>query len=114
MSARVPLPPREFLVKLTDVSDRAAAGWGWQAGWLAGYAAAQADAPPVDLPFDPVRAPAAVVKVYVQTAVDEVIRAATAIREQIERDLSGPAPFDGLLKAVERLPESKRAKAASP
>lgn len=36
-----PMPPADWLKAHTDVSDRAAAGAGWQTGWLAGQAAAR-------------------------------------------------------------------------
>lgn len=39
-----PMPPQDWLKKHTDVSDRAAAGAGWQQGWLAGQAATRGQA----------------------------------------------------------------------
>ncbi len=65
---RLPDPSREFLATLTDVSDRAAAGYGWQHGYLAGLAAAGTLG--AGLPFDPVRTPAAIAKVYAQDGKD--------------------------------------------
>lgn len=45
-----PMPPKEWLRKHTDVSDRAAAGAGWQEGWLAGRTSGSTTAePPPDL-----------------------------------------------------------------
>lgn len=94
---RLPDPPAEFLATLTDVSDRAAAGYGWQHGYLAGLAAAST--PDAALPFDPVRAPAAVAKVYALAVVDEVRNALAQIERNLDADLSGPHPFRQLLAA---------------
>lgn len=95
---RVPLPPAEFLASLTDVSDRAAAGYGWQAGYLAGLQAAGATPG-----FDPVKAPAAIAKLYVLAALDEVALALATTRAKLTADLSGEEPFKLLIAAEEHV-----------
>lgn len=96
-AARIPMPPREFLEGLTDPSDRAAAGYGWQAGYAAAVAAG------VTPGFEPVKAPAAVAKLYVLAALHEVTTALGAARAKYAADLSGEKPFKLLIAMEEHL-----------
>lgn len=43
MSSDVPMPPKEWLAELTDATDKAAAGYGWQAGYAAAMSVRDAE-----------------------------------------------------------------------
>lgn len=97
MSGQFPRPPREFLDELTDVSDRAAAAYGWQAGYAAAVAAGAA------VPFDPVRAPAAVTQLYVLAVIEELVTSLNTVRGKYIADLTGEEPFKLFRLMMERV-----------